>query len=462
MRILRHLALAMFALCAPSRVHAETVAGGAAELAVTPSLGRGYTPAISSFHDICFDTMPTTRPSFDFDYTFEELELEGKQAYRREALRSYEVDDFIRRNTRDKRIVRGKATYYVHYMLAALVVDSYYSSIDEAHATISKDALELLRKGDLVSFFTSCGTHYVRSMSRRSLFLTLFSYTTTKQTHDREFVRKLEQQVRRVGASQAAKSESAADEFSELARSRELKIVTRSIGLVAQPSTPLLPFDLASYQQSVRDAFKASQDVHTGRVTSMEVMPWLSNTQILTLVNAIEYPDGNAIDWNERKRILSDNAEFYVELARHLLDMTTEVHRAEACRQAVENEAFRDRKLRPEYAHATIISHRTGERAPLSLLLEAISDENIDRMRAIGLAIRGGPDGKSGAAACMAELERTNLGGRFHNDIPSCQWSREPLPGARVIHDFCPPRIERPPLAPSPTPVTATTPRSAP
>src|SRR5690606_39046947 len=71
MRILRHLALAMFALCAPSRVHAETVAGGAAELAVTPSLGRGYTPAISSFHDICFDTMPTTRPSFDFDYTFE-------------------------------------------------------------------------------------------------------------------------------------------------------------------------------------------------------------------------------------------------------------------------------------------------------------------------------------------------------------------------------------------------------
>src|SRR5690606_18590900 len=138
----------------------------------------------------------------------------------------------------------------------------------------------------------------------------------------------------RVGASQAAKSESAADEFSELARSRELKIVTRSIGLVAQPSTPLLPFDLASYQQSVRDAFKASQDVHTGRVTSMEVMPWLSNTQILTLVNAIEYPDGNAIDWNERKRILSDNAEFYVELARHLLDMTTEVHRAEACRQA--------------------------------------------------------------------------------------------------------------------------------
>jgi hypothetical protein len=434
-----------------SSARAETVVGDTAELGITPSLGRGYTPAISAFHSICFDEMPTTRPSFDFDYSFEEIELQGPHSQRREALRTYEVDDFIARNAHEQRIVRGKTTYYLHYMLAALVVDSYYSAIDEARARISKDALELLRKGDVVSFFTSCGTHYVRSISRRSFFLTLFSYATTEQAHDRSFELKLEGEVRRLhDQGKDGKREPTTDDFIGNARSRELKIITRSIGLVAQTSSTLLPFDLASYQCSIKDAFIAAQDEHTGRITAMETLPWLSNTQVLALVTTVKYPDGDGIDWNARKRILSDNAEFYIELSRRLLDITTEVHRAEACRQDIDNEAFQDHKLRPGYADATIINQKTNERAPLSLLLDAVSDRNIDRMRAIGLAIRGGADGKSGAAACMDELERTHLGGRFHNDIPSCQWSREPLPGAHVLREYCPPHIERPAAAARP------------
>ncbi|HTJ46208.1 MAG TPA: hypothetical protein VL463_29085 [Kofleriaceae bacterium] len=430
------LALALGA----SRARAETVANESADLSATPSLGRGYTPAINGFHSVCFDEMPTTKPSFDFDYTFEDLELDDVHAVkRREALRTVEVGDFLARNTRERAVTSGKTTLYVHYMLASLIVDSYYASIDEAHATISKDALELLRKGDIVSFFTSCGTHYVRSLSRRSYFLSLFSYTTSDQRRDQTFELKVEEEVRKI----AAKSQGDTT-FTDQAKAHDLKIVTRSIGLTGEKSTAaLLPFDLASYQDSVKEAFKASQDEHVGRVTSMEIQPWMSNTQILVLFGGIKYPN-DEVDWNERKRILSDNAEFYIELSRHLLDMTTEVHRAEACRQAVEDQAFKDHALLPEYKDATIINQRTGERAPLSLLLAAVSDANIDKMRAIGLAIRGGADGKSGAAACMAELERTNLGGKFHNDIPSCNWSREPLPGARVIHEYCPPHLERP------------------
>jgi hypothetical protein len=440
MRALRHLLLATLVLGGSSHPRADTVLDGDAAVGVTPSLGRGYTPAIAAYHSICFGTMPTTKPSFDFDYTFEAVERQGAQLDPR--LRTHEVNDFISRNTREKRSVRGKTSYYFHYMLATLVVDSYYSSINEAQATVSKDALALLGKGDLVSFFTSCGTHYVRSISRRSLFLTLFSYATTQQANDLNFERKLEQEVRRLGASPAKSG--AADPFVELARTFDLKVITRSVGLDAQKSSALLPFDLATYQQSVRDAFKAAQDEHTGRITSMEILPWLSNTQILVLINAITYPDGNAIDWNERKRILSDNAEFYIELSQHLLDMTTDSHRAEACRQAVQHEAFQDHKLRPEYANATIVNDRTGESAPLRVLLDAITDQALDRMRATGLAIRNGADGTSGAAACMAELERTNLGGRFHNEVPSCKWSREPLPGARIIDEYCPPRITLP------------------
>ncbi len=443
----RHAVLFALALGTSRGARAETVENELADLSVTPSLGRGYTPAINAFHSVCFDEMPTTKPSFDFDYTFEELEDSGKQSYKdREALRTYEVEDFVARNTRERSVASGTSTRYLHYVMASLVVDSYYWSIDEAHATISKDALALLQKGDLVSFFTSCGTHYVRSISRRSYFLTLFSYSTTDKARDQSFELRLEAEVRRIhGAARSGAADAADATFTDESRAHELKIITRSIGLAKQQGSELLPFDLSSYQASVKAAFTAAEDEESGRVTSMEIQPWLSDTQILALVSAIKPPGGETIDWHERVRILSDNAEFYIELSRHLLDMTTEVHRAEACRQAVEDEAFKDHKLRPDYEHATIVNQRTGERAPLQLLLDAVSDENIDKMRAIGLAIRGGADGKSGAAACMAELEATGLGGKFHNDIPSCNWSREPLPGAQVIHEYCPPRIERAP-----------------
>lgn len=436
------LALAL-ALALAGAARAEITVNETADLSVTPSLGRGYTPAISAYHAVCFDQMPTTRASFDFDYTFEEIETDAASvARRRGVLRTYEVEDFLGRNTRDRVVTVERNTRYLHYLLATLVVDSYYSAIDEARASISKDALALLRKGDLVSFVTSCGTHYVRGISRRSYFLTLFSYTTTDRRADQAFELEVESEVRRVRTSPPPGKSEPDRGFGERARTRDLKIVTRSIGLVGQQSSTLLPFDLASYESAVKEAFKASQDELTGRITALEVQPWLENPQILALVDAIALPD-RKVDWSERKRILSDNAEFYVELSRHLLDLTTQVHRAEACRQAVEDEAFADHVLRPEYAHATIIDQRTGERAPLATLLDAVSDANIDRMRAIGLAIRGGVDGKSGAAACMAELERSNLSGRFHNDIPACSWSREPLPGARVVRDFCPPHIER-------------------
>jgi hypothetical protein len=443
----KHALVLALALGVSRGARAETVENELADLSVTPSLGRGYTPAINGFHSVCFDEMPTTKASFDFDYTFEEIEDSGAQTYtKREALRNYEVEDFVQRNTRERSVSSGKTTRYLHYVMASLVVDSYYSSIDEARATISKDALALLEKGDLVSFFTSCGTHYVRSISRRSYFLTLFSYSTADKVRDQSYELRLEEEVRRIhGAAKAGTTETADAQFTDESRSHDLKIVTRSIGLQKQEGAELLPFDLTSYQAAVKAAFKASEDEFTGRVVSMEIQPWLSDTQILVLVNAIKYPGAEKVDWHERTRILSDNAEFYIELSRHLLDMTTEVHRAEACRQAVEDEAFHDHKLRPEYEHATIINQRTGERAPLQLLLDAVSDENIDKMRAIGLAIRGGADGKAGAAACMAELESTDLGGKFHNDIPSCNWSREPLPGAHVIHEYCPPRIERAP-----------------
>src|SRR5690348_11451940 len=44
------------------------------DIAITPTLGRGYSPSVNSLHGVCFDSFNVTSPSFDFDYTFEDVE----------------------------------------------------------------------------------------------------------------------------------------------------------------------------------------------------------------------------------------------------------------------------------------------------------------------------------------------------------------------------------------------------
>lgn len=413
-------------------------------LGMTPALGRGFTPAISALHSICFDKMPTTTASYDFDYTFEELETKTRTTVRQQSLRTFEVDEFVREQTRETVIVDGTTRHHLHHLLAVLVVESYYASIDESQAELSKNALTLLSGGDVHGFFTGCGTHYIRSLSRRSFFLTMFSYTSTDTKRDRAFELRLEQQVRRFHGSStgpAPEDHEQEKKFSEHARTRNLKVVTRAIGLPARNSSNLLPFDIASYKAAVKEAFKASQEPGAGRITAMEIMPWLSNTRVLVTLD-LGAAGVDRKNWVERKRILSDNAEFYIELAAALQEMQTQVHRAEACRRELDQNVIEDGKVTPRFAGAKVLSHRTGARMPIEKLIDAVSDASIDRMRAMGLLWRHGADGKSGAAACLDELERDSLSGKYHNSIPTCEWQRVRLPNAGVIDEFCPPNIE--------------------
>jgi len=409
----------------------------------TPALGRGYTPAISALHSICFDKMPTTPASYDFDYTFEDVveTTKGSMVSRASSLATYEIDEFVRANT-SRSIDRSTTTTYAHHLLAVLVVESYYASIDEAQAELSKDALKLLAQGDVHGFFTSCGTHYVRSLSRRSFFLTLFSYTSTTSKRDREFERRLETQVRKFQGGGTSAAEQEADrKFAEQARTRDLRVVTRSIGLAARKSANMLPFDLASYKQSVKEAFTAAQEPLAGRVVAMEVMPWLSNTRVLVSLD-LAAAGIEKDSWIQRKRILADNAEFYIELSRALDGASSQVHRAEACRRELDERVVEGGRLKPRYARARVTSHRTGAPIALSVLLDALSNDNIDAMRAAVLTWRNGRDGKGGATSCLEELERTSLSGRYHNSIPTCEWQRVQLPNAGLIDEYCPANID--------------------
>jgi len=367
--------------------------------------------------------------------------------------RSYhhaDVGSFMRSTTRRTSVMRESSQRYLHYMLAALTVDSYYSSIDEGRAKLGAAALKLLRGGAVLDFFLGCGTHYIRSISRRSYFLTMFSYTSAKRERDGSFEQKLEDSLRRLDVtgtqSRAARDRQA--ELSEQGSERDLRIITKSIGLRAETTANLIPFDLPSYKATLTQAFQASQDDMVGRITAMEVVPWTVNPVFLATIDLSEQrtAEGGRLTRFERKQLLEDNAEFYIALSGVAQERQGRVHRGLLCKQELEQHLLVNGAIPHELAGAQLVNHRTGERAPLSMLVDAMSDGKLAELEAAQRAFAQGPDGSGGAAQCIAELERGGLTTRAHRSIPACEATshqRARVGVSAVVDDYCLPELAR-------------------
>lgn len=419
------------------------------DLGVTPGLGRGYSLASNTFHSVCFDGLATTAASFDLDFALEHVDDDRALARLDHRYHEAEVGNFVRDAVRRTDLGPGAAHRYLHYLLAVLTVDSYYASIDESRARLGGAALGLLRAGNVLGFLAGCGTHYVRSIARRSYFLTVFSYAGDRRERDGGFEARLEESLRRLDV--AGPSKTARDretELSDQAATHDLRIATRSIGLRAETAANLIPFDLASYRATLEQAFKASQDDRVGRITAMEVVPWTGDPTFLAAVDLSEQRTAGATRLTrfERKQLLEDNAEFYVAISGAADQRQARVHRALSCKQALAQHILVGGSIPPALSGAHLVNHRTGERAPLSLLVDALSDRALAELTA---AAHGPGDGTGGAAACIAELERS-LTTRPHRAIPACEAAARQLGAATgsavtavtaVIDDYCLPEL---------------------
>jgi hypothetical protein len=429
------------AVAGPSVIRDERLA----DLAITPALGRGYSPASNEMYSVCFEQVVTTKASFDFDYSLEELESEDTASFtRRTTFRTSEVADFLRANTQQRSVGSGKSRRYVHYLVATLTVESYYSSIDEGKAKLADSALALLRANDALGFFAACGTHYIRSISRRSSFLTLFSYSTTSRQRDLQFEGQLDRAIHSIdfhgGTARADQSETA--ELDRNARERGLKIVSRAIGLEAQKSVDLIPTDLASYKESVRQAFKAAEDEYTGRIVSIEVSSWLANP---TVVDALQLSPAVAAPAQQGRfasvQTIGHNAEFYTQLTSKLRDFESLVDKAESCRERIDSQYLDNGTIPVKLGHPVVLNHRTGEQIPLQGLVDGLSDSNLAALRDAERAYASGANGSPGAAQCIAELERGGLSEKLHTEIPACSVLPPRLPIARMVDDYCMPEL---------------------
>jgi hypothetical protein len=316
----------------PSVVRDETLK----DVGTTPVLGRGYSLATNTFQSICMKEIVKTKPSYDFKYKFEQVDASVAEEIKRSG--SFEANyganyGFFKVNGRMKgsSTTNTKSARKTVDIMVSIDVDTYYASIDETKGELADTAVQLVR-GDLPAFFDACGMYYVRSINRNSTIFALFSFESVSEAEDSKFQAELEAQIRGWGWS-GSMSASMSGETKRESESRKLRITTNAAGLGKMTGTTLLAYDIDTFRQSVLTAFKATQDEDVGKVTSIEIVPWVEHLQFQALLL------GNTSYTSDGKRNMLVNSEFLAEVDRAARAKLNGFYKAKQCRGAIEADA---------------------------------------------------------------------------------------------------------------------------
>jgi hypothetical protein len=137
-----------------------------------------------------------------------------------------------------------------------------------------------------------------------------------------------------------------------------IQISTKAIGLGKQLGTMLISYDIDTYKKAVESAFKATLPDNVGKVSAIEVVPWMENTEFQSLFKLEEkvvpafdrmgIPEMDITDPAkpvqktkkvlpyEQKRILQTNAEFLAEVDRAARAKLNVFYKAKMCRAQID------------------------------------------------------------------------------------------------------------------------------
>ena len=370
------------------------------ELAVTPALGRGYSVVTNTFQSLCImglsakgsdSGMKTTPASFDLTYTFEEVNLEKTSKNELSAKIGVEgAYDFFTGtfSAEAKSSATSKETN--HHVLGTLRVDSYYASVDEGASLLSTPAQTLLKGNDILGFFQSCGPAYIRSIGRRSTFLVIFTYTSKEGTKNSSFEAQLKAQLKKFGSSPGETNISAETKasFEAALKESKLRITVKSIGLGKSKDASLIATTFDEFHNVIKNGFIATQDEFTGRVTSMEVVPWVENVQFQSLIGLEEatLTDGTKVPRFKMKLNLNDNAEFYMRVLRVGRAKLDTYYKARLCKAYIDT-AYREggdpsNDFKDIYADKVLINQKGAKE---TVKLEDFAGDNITKDKVDGM-----------------------------------------------------------------------------
>ena len=445
-----------------------------ADIAATPVLGRGYSISTNTYQSTCLRDVKTTEPSYDMEYTFDSLEENSSSS--RGSRNSRDASAALKANMkifsarggkrfnwaltgRSATTKIGNKTFYNHRILVTINIYSYYASVDESRSPMSDVARDLLVNSDLPGFFNSCGAYYVRSIGRKSKFLSVFTYVTKTSKRDFRFEGSLKTQIQsfRLTAGGSAGLSAEADSkqqriFRRMSSGKRLSITTHAYGMGKDREASLISYDMESFRAAVKDAFIAMQNPGTGKVSAIEIVPWVENAEFQSAVELDQQETScetgetkKEILLYEKKHILTQNAEFIIEIERADRNLMNTYYKSKLCRKNIDSNWKKDGNMLPEYRDAMIVNRRDGSLQPLGRLDKTLSKEMINKLLEKEKLFMYGSksNGEGGAAACIREIIKQGIFRKSYRDIKVCK----PLSGQLnnlqndFVSDFCMPVI---------------------
>ncbi len=485
-------------------------------IAATPVLGRGYSIATNTFQSTCLTGIKITEPSYDFTYTFNSLEKESDMSSIdtksfskefRDQLKNKIFKDTGEEETQQdktskksvKSEVKSETKLTSHHIFVIINLNSYYASVDESETKVSNSASQLLLNRDFPGFFSSCGSYYIRSIGRNAKFVSIFTYKTRSTKKDvtletqieeqiKGFGRRLEKSVKEGNGDGTKKNESeknneqdvktinhASYEFRKNASSKQLTITVAAFGLGKNENATLISYDIDTFKAAIKDAFLSMQNPMTGKVSSMEVVPWVENTEFQNLIKLqeevsveTEEEEKNISEDEktlkkavnerklllyEKKQILNQNAEFLAEIERADRNMMNIYYKAKMCKMSIDMNYKNNGILKPDFKDSIILNNRTGETMKLNTLDQMLTNEKIDgylqREKQFMYGSAGVP-GKSqekgdGAAVCMKRIMSIGIFKVTYHEIKVCTDLVQKMANVEdeFVENYCMPTITR-------------------
>jgi len=459
------------------------------DIGTTPALGRGYTMSTNTFQSICLKDVKFTQPSYDFTYRFEEMKGEGESSTSTRTDKPEVSDPIINPGFRKyiesvttkkgETVTREGKTYSRHRMVATIDLDSYYASVDESTTGLSDSAKSLLDNNDLPGYFDSCGSYYVRGINRRAKLVSVFEYEAEGTERDEEFEGMIETQVKSFGeviktqrsgwwfwqrqtttttyeqqGATQTESYKLQQQFKEKASKSRLTITTAGFGLGKDEEATLISYDIDSFKQAIVDAFKAMQNPLTGKVISIEIVPWVENTEFQNYVRLNEQitipatrdERGAAVPEKvlqpyQMKHNISENAEFIAEIKKNDRNLLNIYYKAKMCKSYFDMN-YRDKgDLRPEYAESFIFNHRTGSSIKMADLNAVLTDPYIESLYAKEQDFMY--TGQDAASKCMDVMIKNDIRTVHYRNIKECQAVVKNMGNLEpeIVDDHCMPVI---------------------
>ncbi len=429
------------------------------DLATTPVLGRGYSISTNTFQSTCMQNIKITEPSYDFNYTFESLQKEDMERTTTTRGLGFDVSylAFNIKASGTSTEVEGVTMYY-HNLRVEINMHTYYASVDEGSTVLSDAAKTLLLNNDIPGFFHSCGSFYVRSIGRTAKFVSLFTYLDETKERNKDFEMQLELAIKGFGGklmeylsndqSGPRVTLNVRNSFESMASKKRLTITTKAWGLGKNQNATLIAYDLPTYKAAIKEAFISMQNPMTGRVSTMEVIPWVENANFQNFINLeeeIEDETGEKLLLFEKKKILNMNAEFLAQIGRTDRNLMDIYYKALICKQQIESRWKREGKLLPGLRNAMIQNNKNTSTLKIQSLEAELTPEKIDELLTDEDLFMYGEDGKRGARECMRQIMRSGIFRKSWRDIPICKELRSTFSTStnEIIDDYCMPKLAR-------------------